>query len=382
VAGREVTARKPKQTPAWYPLVDELYASHGLNRRVIVAEVRALHPDVRATQIEGRLYRLHNDTPRPPVADSPAVAEWEARRDAHERSVQRTAEHLAEVFDWLRPVQLPAPEVPRARVRPNLRRTLVAGDFHFPLHCARTVSTFLQAVQMLRPWRVILNGDVCDLFSVSRYPADARAQFRHTLRDEVAALHEFLHQLHAIGSAWGLKIVQTGGNHDGDGIESRWWRYISNNAPALVQHPKAEELLSFKTWFLPDWCEVELVDSVVVGDVLVTHGEIVRGKGGYSARAHMERYHHSVLHNHTHRLGMSVRRVPAIGARGEAVQKSYEIGCMCLLEPHYAKHPDWTNGFALLTEDEASGWTQVELVPVHEGRATVSALDATLVAAG
>jgi predicted phosphodiesterase len=309
------------------------------------------------------------------------VAEWEARRDAHERSVQRTNEHLAEVFDWLRPVHLPAPDVPKARVRPNLKRRLVISDAHFPLHCEKTLDLFVQAVALLRPWQVILAGDMCDLFSVSKYPPDARARFRHTLRDEVVAYHEFLHRLVTVGSAWGMKLVQVNANHDGDGIEGRWWRYISSNAPALAQHPRAEELLSFKTWFVPDWCDIEMADEVLVGDVLVTHGTIVRGKGGYSARAHMERYHHSVLHGHTHRQGMSVQRIPAVGDRPEAVQKSFEIGCACDLNPTYAQRPDWTNGFAILTEDEGGKWAQVELVTVQDGRATVSALDATLVAA-
>lgn len=361
-----------------YRLIEALYAEHGKQRKLILAAVRREFPGVTTTQIDGVLYRVRM---KPTALPADPVEEWEARRDAHERSVQRTEEHLAEVFDWLRPVHFPAPEVPKVRARPNLRRTLVAGDFHFPLHCARTVDVFLQAVAALRPWRVILNGDICDLFAVSKYPPDARKRFQHTLRDEVEAYHDFLHRLYTIGSAWGLTVVQTGGNHDGDGIESRWWRYLSNNASVLLQHPRAEELLSYRTWFIPVWADMALVDDVVVGDVLVIHGEIVRQKGGYSARAHAEKYQHSTLNNHTHRMGASLQRIPAVGEREEGVRKAYEIGCMCSLDPIYAQVPDWTNGFALLTEDEASGWTQVELIPVHHGRATISALDATLIAA-
>lgn len=277
-------------------------------------------------------------------------------------------------LDALRPVQLPAPEPTPTRLTPAAV-TLIAGDFHFPHECPETVAVFLQTVERLRPQRVILNGDTVDLLAVSRYPKDQRHVY--ALRDEVAHFHAFLHRLWALGQAWGLEIVETEANHSGNGTASRWHRYLSDRVPVLYAHDRAKELLAYETWFYPEWCPIRLVEQVVIADdLLVIHGDIVRKHGAYSARGHMEKWQSSVLHSHTHRMGMSARRIPSIPGRPDAVQRAYEIGCMCQLNPSYASAPDWTNGFAIV-QHGVDGYG-VELVTVTNGSATVAALGQTI----
>jgi hypothetical protein len=138
-------------------------------------------------------------------------------------------------------------------------------------------------------------------------------------------------------------------------------------------------VLSYERWFFPTWSSIKLVPEVVIADdLLVIHGDMVRGKGGYTARAHMEKWQSSTLNSHTHRMGSTVRRIPAVGSRIEGVQRSYEIGCACSLSPVYASVPDWTNGFAIVAHDEQS--YAVELVSVVGGRASVAALGSSLAA--
>jgi hypothetical protein len=360
---------KPVAQP-WHWVVDEA-VGEGLHRQQIVDRVAAVFPMVTRPQIDGRISRQRQ---LQRLADNPVVADWETR-------VGRAKEDLAvkaEVYDWLRPVELPAPERPKVTGKPN-DITVIAGDFHFPHHDPATVAVLLQTVAALKPRRFILNGDSVDLLAVSRYPKDARKKFQHTLRDEVAAFHGFLRDLHSIGDGWGMEVIETEANHSGNGTASRWWRYLSDRCPELLGHADAEDLLSYQRWFYPTWSSITLVDSVVIADdLLVLHGDMARAKGGYSARGHMEKWQSSTLNSHTHRIGSSTRRIPAVGNRIEAVQRAYEIGCCCALSPSYASAPDWANGFAVVSHD--AGHYGVELVHVVNGKASIAALGASLAA--
>lgn len=313
-----------------------------------------------ASRVKFKRLRLA-DTANPPVYDVPTV------------------DKIPEWLDALRPVALPAPPAPSSLTTAG-DFTLVAGDFHFPQHCERSVAVFLETVAQLKPRRVILNGDTVDLLAVSRYPKDQR----HTwdLRSEVTAFHEFLHQLMQLGNAWGMQITETEANHSGNGTASRWHRYLSDRVPVLYGHPKAEALLSYETWFYPEWCPISLQESVVIADdLLVIHGDMVRQKGAYSARGHMEKWQSSVMHSHTHRIGQSVQRIPPRGSRIEGLRRAYEIGCMCKLSPSYASAPDWANGFAIIAHDADEEEYGVELVTIQSGRAVVASLGQTVRAA-
>ena len=282
-------------------------------------------------------------------------------------------------LDELRPIAMPAPEPARAITTANAY-TLVIGDQHFPQQCEQTESIFLDVVAQLRPARVILNGDTVDLLAVSKYPKDQR--FTWTLREEVTAFHGFLHRLMSIGNAWGLRVLETEANHSGNGTASRWHRYLSDRVPALYAHPDAQTKLGYQEWFYPTWCPITLVESVVVADdLLVLHGDIVRKHAAYSARAHGEKWHSSIMHSHTHRSGSGIERIPGVGSRSEAVRRVYEIGCGCRLDPSYASVPNWTNGFAIISHDDDTGHYGVEQVTVTRGAAAVSTLGSTVRAA-
>lgn len=360
---------KPTTQP-WHGLVDS-GVERGLHRQEIVDAVHAVFPLITRPQIDGRISRLRQLRR---LQDNLVAADWETR-------AERAKEDLAvraDLYDWLRPVQLPAPTPRKVTGKPN-PFTLVIGDFHFPHHDEATVAVFLQAVAALKPARVVLNGDTVDLLAVSRYGKDARRRFQHTLQDEVTAFHGFLHQLHTIGDAWGLEVVETEANHSGNGTAGRWWRYLSDRCPELLSHSGAEDLLSYERWFFPTWSSIRLVPSLVIADdLLVIHGDMARAKGGYSARGHMEKWQSSTLNSHTHRIGSSARRIPAVGSRVEAVQRAYEIGCACSLAPTYVTAPDWANGFAIIShDDERYG---VEICHVIGGKASVAALGASLAA--
>ena len=307
-----------------------------------------------------------------------AMAEWRSTTLAAPKTPKvplgvKQASAIDAWWDRYTPVVISA--APRRRVtKAQTGVTIVASDFHFPLQDDAAVAVFLQTVEAMRPARVVLNGDLPDLLAISRYPKDVRGTW--SLQDEAAAYTQFLEQLERVLPA-DAQLIELDANHSGDGTESRWWRYLSERIPELLGTAKAREVMSYKAWWHPAWSRIEMKPELVIGpDLLITHGTFVRRGGGMSARAHSESYLNSVLHGHTHRQGAHLRRVPAVGGRGEQVIRAYEIGCLCRLDPGYVKVPDWTQGFAIVVEGAAT--YGVELVTIENGVATVAALGQTL----
>jgi len=363
----------PHANAQWWTPADDATIRTAVAEGWSARKIREAHfPSRTQSAVDNRIQRLRGGG----LAYLAPKAERHAASAVPQDLPVSAAEQIPEWLDRLRPVQLPPPPPPSATVSPG-DFTLVASDFHFPQHCPASVSVFLEVVRQLRPRRVILNGDTVDLLAVSRYPKDQR----HTwdLREEAKAFHEFLHQLVSLGRAWGLTILETEANHSGNGTASRWHRYLSDRVPVLYGHPQAERLLDYRTWWYPEWAPIDLVESVVIADdLLVIHGDLVRKHAAYSARGHAEKWQSSVMHGHTHRIGASVKRVPAMGTRPEALQRAYEIGCMCTLQPSYVSAPDWANGFAIVSHDVQERDYGVELVTIQRGQAVVAALGQTV----
>lgn len=279
----------------------------------------------------------------------------------------------------LAPVVLKGPPAMRRAVTANAGVTIVAGDFQFPCNDLAANAILLETIREMRPSRVVLNGDLPDMLAISKYPKDARPRNNWTLQDEEVAMKGFLRELERVLPK-DCEVIETESNHSGNGTGSRWWRFLSDRGMApLLQMDNAEELLSYQKWWYPKECRIALQDTVMVSGLLITHGEIVRKFGGYSARAHGEKYQHSVMHSHTHRQGMSVQRVPAVGRRAEGLIRTYEIGCQCKLELGYATAANWTQGFSVIVEDGDD--FGVELVTISSGAAAVCALGKTVRAA-
>ncbi len=249
---------------------------------------------------------------------------------------------------------------------------IVIGDTHFGAECQHTLNIFYQVLSDLRPATVILNGDTVDLLAVSRYPKDVR--YDVTLLQERVAYHKFLETVRVIlGNE--AKIIETNANHSGNGVEGRWWRFLSERVGPLAALPDVIESLSYKKVFIPEWANVELVDSVELcnGNLHIMHGDVVRKQGGQSARGMMDKWYTSIIMNHTHRMGMTAQRIPGIGKRPDNVLYAYENGCACELKVSYATATNWQNGFSILKlSEETYG---IEQVSVTAKGATVTTLN-------
>jgi predicted phosphodiesterase len=189
-------------------------------------------------------------------------------------------------------------------------------------------------IRELRPYGVVLNGDIVDNYEISDYAKDPKLRHSHDLSAERAGAERLMSALAPVTK----ERIWIGGNH-----EDRYRRYAWSRVPELVA---ADILPSFESAFrLKEygfrWKPYGA--HHLLGKLLVTHGFLVRGASGASARAHFEKLGTSVLHGHTHRLG-TYHKTNQTGEHA-----AYENGCLCRLDGlGYAQFPDWQLGFSVV----------------------------------
>jgi hypothetical protein len=285
-------------------------------------------------------------------------------------------EEMVDFILQLAPIQINKP------IRQEITQTsndyaLVLGDIHFGSEDWDVLNIFLQAVEEIRPSTIVLNGDTLDMFAISRYSKDIR--YNTSLLREREEFHKFLYLLHEITSSYETDIYETNANHSGDGLEGRWWRYLSDRIGELGEIPEIKEKLSYQSIFYPqaEWNKTKLVDYLeIVEGFIIMHGDVVRRHGGYSARGLFEKWFTSIMCNHTHRIGMTPQRIPSIGSQKEKIIRVYENGCACNLKPLYASAANWQNAFSII--NYSSKEVAVETVLVTNKKAAVSTLGKTL----
>lgn len=292
------------------------------------------------------------------------------QRDKPQR-FKRTEDEVFEFLSQLAPIQVDSDY----RIdRKGLNEYAVVGsDFHFGCHDEAAVSIFLSTIIELQPRIIVLNGDTMDMLAISKYPKDIKKQW--SLLDERKAYHQFLDALISVSN--GAKIYETVSNHSGQSIDGRWRRYLSDRLGELASLPDIVDKLSYQNVFMGEYQEhVEHVDYVDLNGLIVTHGTTVRGAGGASAKGEIEKWGASILHGHTHRIGSSCRRIPAIGNRPENQVYGFEGGCMCDLNATYSTACNWQQGFNIVGLDDDT--FSLEQVMINNGKANIATLGMTL----
>lgn len=117
-------------------------------------------------------------------------------------------------------------------------KTLVVSDIHVPFHDPTYVSLFMHTVRVTKPDRVLLNGDIADIYHPSVYPKDADVTESYKIEDEIACLLKFLKDLRrAAGDQ--CEIIYALGNH-----EARFNKYVAENAPIIANLLRLEHYIN------------------------------------------------------------------------------------------------------------------------------------------
>ncbi|HEY6028090.1 MAG TPA: hypothetical protein VIV09_14425 [Pseudolabrys sp.] len=210
---------------------------------------------------------------------------------------------------------------------------LIGSDIHiWPGELTTTQRAFIHFAKLLKPTACILNGDVTDFASISRFPSIGW-EHKPTVKQELDAVGDFLGELEKVLGkcirAWNL------GNHD-----ARFENRIAATAPEFSGVKGVHLRDHFDRWH-PAW-RTDIND-----DVVVTH----RIAGGEHADYNnVIRSGKTTVTGHDHRLGVvpwhdyrGLRWGVRTGYMGESPLDRQFVN---YLEAH---EPNWHPGFAVLT---------------------------------
>lgn len=224
-------------------------------------------------------------------------------------------------------------------------RTLILSDIHIPFHDR----TALQAVLGdARKWLrrgdcILLNGDICDFFSISRFDKNPT---KSSLKKELDLTRQFLGWLRQEFPH--CRILYKYGNHD------EWFdKYLWRKAPELfgLQQVTLQHLLTAPLpGSTPAIGGIEFITDqrkIVAGHLDILHGHEL-GKGSIAppvnpARGFFLKTMECTLAGHLHRTSQHQEST----SKGKQIA-CWSTGCLCGLFPEYAKINKWDQSAARL----------------------------------
>lgn len=211
----------------------------------------------------------------------------------------------------------------------------ILSDVHVPYHSEVAVKAAVEWLKAADVQALLLNGDICDFYAISRWMKDPRSR---DFVGELEAVRGFLGWLRQ--EFPNIAIVLKSGNH-----EERWNHYIWQHAPEL----SSDRLTSLHAWLHLAEHDIQLVEEqrpVMLGLLPVLHGhELPKGLAApvNVARGAFLRTLSTVLVGHSHR---SSGHAESDMWHDETF--CWSTGCLCDLTPEYARINRWNWGFAMV----------------------------------
>lgn len=223
---------------------------------------------------------------------------------------------------------------------------LILSDIHVPFHSEMAVQAAVEWGKKRKPVALVLNGDTCDFYAISRWQKDPRKRdMKAELTDSRAMLAWLCQEFD------GAEIIFKKGNH-----EDRWDHWLWNHAPEVAD---CEEML-LETWLKFSDMGITMVEDerpIMAGKLPIFHGhELPKGMTNpvNMARGAFLRMLDVVLVGHGHR---SSSHTEASWTHREIT--CWSTGCLCDMSPKYARINKWNHGFAFV-EADVSGSFNVE----------------------
>jgi predicted phosphodiesterase len=211
----------------------------------------------------------------------------------------------------------------------------ILSDVHVPYHDRTAVEAAVKYLRRRKLDGIVLNGDIGDFYSVSRFLKDPKAR---SLRNEIQDQRDFLAWLRS--QFRGAHIIFKRGNH-----EERWDAYIQGTDPRLWDL----EELSFGNLLQLDAHGIDLAgrrQNILAGHLNILHGhELEQGASSpvNPARGAFLRTKECVAIGHRHQT--SEHSEPTLSRK---VIATWSMGCLCGLWPDYAVTNRWNHGFGFV----------------------------------
>lgn len=235
-------------------------------------------------------------------------------------------------------------------------RGLVFGDLHFPYHSVSALKCLLERGRKINPAFIIINGDGLDFYKLSRFHKDPR---KRDVVGEIKKANEFLDVLDEMFPK--AKKVWKNGNHD-----ERLQHYINAHGAELFdiinEKISLDKLLELEE---RGWDYVDDQRLIYANELTILHGHEyptpVIGPVN-AARGLFVRAIGCALVNHHHQISEHTSST----IRGKPITTK-SIGCLCELNPAYARLNKWSQGFAELELGRRSGFA-IHNKRIHNGR--------------
>lgn len=224
------------------------------------------------------------------------------------------------------------------------------NDLHFPFESDEAVNLAIRFVRMIQPQIIILH-EVHDFYALSAYDKDPKRL--ESLQDEIDEVEKFFYTLrHACPRS---RIILLDSNH-----LDRLRRYLWQKAPVLasLRSLEVENLLCL------DEYKIEFMESFEYKGILFKHGDVVRSRAGYTAKAEFDREGMSGVSGHTHRLSCYY------DTKRSGNYVWIESGCLCDLNPEYIHGTaNWQQGFSMITfPDDKKDFFHAQILPIFNGK--------------
>jgi predicted phosphodiesterase len=173
----------------------------------------------------------------------------------------------------------------------ELEKILFLPDPHRPFHHKPAWELMLQAMTDWKPDTIVIQGDFCDFYKLSKFKKDPRRE--HSFEDEVEDCLTGLFELGLLGAK---RKIYIGGNH-----EERLATYLAMQAPELFAFVTVPKLFQLEE---RGWEYVPYKESIKIGKLYCTHDAGIVGR--YAVQRTADAFQHPVVFAHTHRLSYIV----------------------------------------------------------------------------
>jgi hypothetical protein len=221
----------------------------------------------------------------------------------------------------------------------NTRNNLILSDVHIPYHNPIALNAAVNYGTSRQVDTVILNGDISDFYSISRFLSDPK---KRNLKKEVDDTNQFLGWLR--GKFPKSRIIYKQGNHD-----ERWSHFIWTKAAELwdFEQLQLNQILGFEEFGIE---EVKDQKIIRLCNLSVMHGhEFTKGltNSVNPARGNFLKGLECSLAGHNHRT--SEHAETSLSGR---FITCWSTGCLCELNPAYARINKNNHGFAFVELDK------------------------------
>ncbi len=326
---------------------------------IILDKAVSLYPEMSTSALARMLFKRH---PKVWKSEEHVNVSIRYRRGAQgNRARNRSGATQAKAtpaskFNPLNPLGLPessAHDVTAVKVD-GVSHALIIGDLHLPYHNMAALTAALQEGVRRKPDCVLINGDMMDMHTLSRFQKDPEAR---SFKEERATAKAFLVRLRELFPD--ARIIYKKGNHE-DRVES----YILPRAPEFYD----ASIFDLTALLGLDAIGVELVDQkreLTLGKLTILHGhELPKGMTNSvnPARGAFLRTTATVLVHHHHRTSEHVERT-----MDGRIIGCWSSGCLCQLRPLFEPNNKWNHGFAFV-EVAPSGDFNLQNMKIHNGR--------------